>query len=158
VPSWTLVLIERNPSEVDPLATRRGPELEKPERGRYDQTKSTRLAARVRWRGDVPRPRRRGADRQARQAPPAPGPDLGARSARLDRHRHREDRDKVRPSRPCLYPPNAGWSSPVARQAHNLKVRGSNPLPATRKMARYVNDLAGFLLSEKASLGRFGPI
>ena len=25
----------------------------------------------------------------------------------------------------------AGWSSPVARQAHNLKVRGSNPLPAT---------------------------
>src|SRR5215468_8263791 len=26
---------------------------------------------------------------------------------------------------------NAGWSSPVARQAHNLKVRGSNPLPAT---------------------------
>ena len=28
---------------------------------------------------------------------------------------------------------NAGWSSPVARQAHNLKVRGSNPLPATIK-------------------------
>jgi hypothetical protein len=27
---------------------------------------------------------------------------------------------------------NAGWSSPVARQAHNLKVRGSNPLPATK--------------------------
>jgi hypothetical protein len=26
----------------------------------------------------------------------------------------------------------AGWSSPVARQAHNLKVRGSNPLPATK--------------------------
>ena len=25
----------------------------------------------------------------------------------------------------------AGWSSLVARQAHNLKVRGSNPLPAT---------------------------
>ena len=36
----------------------------------------------------------------------------------------------------------AGWSSPVARQAHNLKVVGSNPTPATtipfksfRKMA-----------------------
>src|SRR6185437_2158796 len=28
-------------------------------------------------------------------------------------------------------PLDAGWSSPVARQAHNLKVRGSNPLPAT---------------------------
>ena len=25
----------------------------------------------------------------------------------------------------------AGWSSPVARQAHNLKVMGSNPIPAT---------------------------
>jgi hypothetical protein len=25
----------------------------------------------------------------------------------------------------------AGWSSPVARWAHNPKVRGSNPLPAT---------------------------
>ena len=27
---------------------------------------------------------------------------------------------------------DAGWSSPVARQAHNLKVAGSNPAPATR--------------------------
>ena len=27
----------------------------------------------------------------------------------------------------------AGWSSPVARQAHNLKVAGSNPAPATMK-------------------------
>ena len=27
--------------------------------------------------------------------------------------------------------PDAGWSSPVARQAHNLKVAGSNPAPAT---------------------------
>jgi hypothetical protein len=28
---------------------------------------------------------------------------------------------------------NAGWSSPVARQAHNLKVIGSNPIPATKQ-------------------------
>src|ERR1700743_3727437 len=37
------------------------------------------------------------------------------------------------PVHPDLLAPNttAGWSSPVARQAHNLKVRGSNPLPAT---------------------------
>ena len=28
--------------------------------------------------------------------------------------------------------PRAGWSSPVARQAHNLKVAGSNPAPATK--------------------------
>ena len=26
----------------------------------------------------------------------------------------------------------AGWSSPVARQAHNRKVIGSNPIPATK--------------------------
>ena len=30
---------------------------------------------------------------------------------------------------------DAGWSSPVARQAHNLKVAGSNPAPATIKKA-----------------------
>ena len=30
-----------------------------------------------------------------------------------------------------LYYFGAGWSSPVARQAHNLKVVGSNPTPAT---------------------------
>src|SRR5580704_10678747 len=29
-------------------------------------------------------------------------------------------------------PFDAGWSSPVARQAHNLKVIGSNPIPATK--------------------------
>ena len=28
--------------------------------------------------------------------------------------------------------PVAGWSSPVARQAHNLKVAGSNPAPAPK--------------------------
>ena len=35
-------------------------------------------------------------------------------------------------------PGAAGWSSPVARQAHNLKVTGSNPVPAstTKKGAR----------------------
>ncbi len=32
----------------------------------------------------------------------------------------------------------AGWSSPVARQAHNLKVVGSNPTPATSN----IKDLA----------------
>ncbi len=30
----------------------------------------------------------------------------------------------------------AGWSSPVARQAHNLKVTGSNPVPATNGIAK----------------------
>ena len=31
----------------------------------------------------------------------------------------------------CIFS-GAGWSSPVARQAHNLKVVGSNPTPATK--------------------------
>src|SRR5690606_21798222 len=38
----------------------------------------------------------------------------------------------------------AGWSSPVARQAHNLKVRGSNPLPATNQRPAKWKSLAGF--------------
>src|SRR5690348_1019801 len=36
------------------------------------------------------------------------------------------------PSTPSSLPTIAGWSSPVARQAHNLKVVGSNPTPATK--------------------------
>ena len=32
----------------------------------------------------------------------------------------------------------AGWSSPVARQAHNLKVVGSNPAPATKGKQGFV--------------------
>ena len=39
----------------------------------------------------------------------------------------------------------AGWSSLVARQAHNLKVGGSNPSPATK----YYNLKSDFLLSTK---------
>ena len=35
---------------------------------------------------------------------------------------------------------DAGWSSPVARQAHNLKVVGSNPTPATNLFNK-INDL-----------------
>ncbi len=38
-------------------------------------------------------------------------------------------------------PPFAGWSSPVARQAHNLKVTGSNPVPATNLPARSIVDV-----------------
>ena len=41
--------------------------------------------------------------------------------------------------------PGAGWSSPVARQAHNLKVTGSNPVPATKHKSPQGENLAGFL-------------
>jgi hypothetical protein len=37
-------------------------------------------------------------------------------------------RQVFQPIRLCT---GAGWSSPVARQAHNLKAAGSNPAPAT---------------------------
>ena len=40
--------------------------------------------------------------------------------------------------------PGAGWSSPVARQAHNLKVTGSNPVPATKKL-KYIKCLCAAL-------------
>ena len=45
----------------------------------------------------------------------------------------------------------AGWSSPVARQAHNLKVIGSNPIPATKIEPKPGNPrwIAGFRLSER---------
>ncbi|MGO8316014.1 hypothetical protein ACC848_05775, partial [Rhizobium johnstonii] len=35
-----------------------------------------------------------------------------------------------------------GWSSPVARQAHNLKAAGSNPAPATKLFNNIVSYLA----------------
>ena len=38
----------------------------------------------------------------------------------------------------------AGWSSPVARQAHNLKDAGSNPAPAT-KILKHIKDLRSAL-------------
>src|SRR5262245_37601746 len=41
---------------------------------------------------------------------------------------------------------DAGWSSPVARQAHNLKVVGSNPTPATTYKVSFVHSL--FLLQQ----------
>src|ERR1700757_3072569 len=42
---------------------------------------------------------------------------------------------------------DAGWSSPVARQAHNLKVIGSNPIPAPKLSPadqRVTRGLPGF--------------
>jgi hypothetical protein len=48
------------------------------------------------------------------------------------------------PKRDTPGTPVAGWSSPVARQAHNLKVTGSNPVPAT-KISNQNNRLAATL-------------
>ena len=45
----------------------------------------------------------------------------------------------------------AGWSSPVARQAHNLKVAGSNPAPATNVLC--VRSTLFFIGSCEAFVG-----
>jgi hypothetical protein len=45
----------------------------------------------------------------------------------------------------------AGWSSPVARQAHNLKVVGSNPTPATTFKGVSSNGNPLFYWSESMS-------
>ncbi len=62
----------------------------------------------------------------------------------------------------------AGWSSPVARQAHNLKVVGSNPTPATNSgqpdgwpfLSGFSTlfDLGSRGLGESAALGVSGLI
>ena len=41
----------------------------------------------------------------------------------------------------------AGWSSPVARQAHNLKVTGSNPVPAPKQTNAPGLMVGGFCVS-----------
>ena len=46
----------------------------------------------------------------------------------------------------------AGWSSPVARQAHNLKVAGSNPAPATNFSGRMDGCFGAYGGSAKADL------
>ena len=44
---------------------------------------------------------------------------------------------------------DAGWSSPVARQAHNLKVAGSNPAPAPNKPLISLRKSGAFLFGGK---------
>ena len=44
---------------------------------------------------------------------------------------------------------DAGWSSLVARRAHNPKVVGSNPTPATNKKPSMSFDIEGFFVSDK---------
>jgi hypothetical protein len=66
-------------------------------------------------------------------------------------------RTRPNPSRQFPHPTPAGWSSPVARQAHNLKVVGSNPTPATKcllkhNVLRQVPEAAavsGFAMSDR---------
>ena len=50
---------------------------------------------------------------------------------------------------------DAGWSSPVARWAHNPKVAGSNPAPATNLLRSQISDLRSYtLIRGCSSVGR----
>ena len=51
----------------------------------------------------------------------------------------------------------AGWSSPVAREAHNLEVAGSNPVPATvKKPLPSFSDAGVFLEDKRMASGLIG--
>ena len=54
----------------------------------------------------------------------------------------------------------AGWSSPVARQAHNLKVAGSNPAPATTltEQAASLGSAACFAFTPSSTIFKISPI
>ncbi len=73
-------------------------------------------------------------------APQGAGKSVAARSSepthqhtthKTHRHTARETKTAQSATRRRSTDTHAGWSSPVARQAHNLKVTGSNPVPAT---------------------------
>ena len=57
-----------------------------------------------------------------------------SRRGRVGRRQARQPPISSHRSRRQPTPTHAGWSSPVARQAHNLKVIGSNPIPATKSL------------------------
>ena len=73
----------------------------------------------------------RGGSRSAtRPAPRSPGPSTCSADARFE---HPDSTRKVALS-------DAGWSSSVARWAHNPEVAGSNPAPATNVMSQDIPD------------------
>ena len=61
----------------------------------------------------------------------APRPSRGRQNLFGSPDRKTENSFLRSPSSVLRPPIDAGWSSPVARQAHNLKAAGSNPAPAT---------------------------
>ena len=57
-------------------------------------------------------------------------PELGGTSGRYAI----SEPSLIDPDDTASYNQSAGWSSPVARWAHNPKVVGSNPTPATNQI------------------------
>ena len=51
---------------------------------------------------------------------------------------------------------DAGWSSPVAREAHNLEVVGSNPAPATPSPSGRLRSEGLFIGLDAATFFKLG--
>ena len=70
-------------------------------------------------------------DPQRRRAATPAGPERqDPRPAKPPQQKATQNRTELKAEKPSQTL-GAGWSSPVARQAHNLKAAGSNPAPAT---------------------------
>jgi hypothetical protein len=90
-----------------------------------------------------------------------PGLQKAEESSSTGRQRTEDGRQisVIRPLFSVLRPLfGAGWSSPVARQAHNLKVTGSNPVPATKISPQISPPLAGFFVGAVIALIRRGGL
>ena len=83
----------------------------------------------------------------------APPPALLALTTRFPLKAIRARRGPTSDLCPLIF---AGWSSPVARQAHNLKVVGSNPTPATKISPVTSKGYGAFACSHPGSHGRRG--
>ena len=100
--------------------------------GRPLDRRATGAVARVPWLGRDAAPH--GSDR--RRPAEAPARASGEASSESPRMRAGAHRRSPVISRSRRYPGDAGWSSLVARWAHNPEVTGSNPVPATAAPAQ----------------------
>src|SRR3954452_22822781 len=105
-------------------------------------------------------------------SPPGPtdapdtAPEAGGRRGGGQRSTTPRHETHGRPREPQATGHDAGWSSPVARQAHNLKVAGSNPAPATtppsdasvQPVARACSASARYQRSFSANDSRTSPL
>ena len=88
----------------------------------------------------------------------APRPSRGRQNLFGSPDRKTENSFLRSPSSVLRPPIDAGWSSPVARQAHNLKAAGSNPAPATNVTCRPLGPKGrGVFLSVSASIPASSP-
>lgn len=85
----------------------------------------------------------------------APAGSRSLKSSRTKKQETGKSRCSIRDKflRTCAT--NAGWSSPVARQAHNLKAAGSNPAPATKLTCNAFQSASASARTTKPLVGLF---